>query len=176
MSLSASLIPVMLIMLITAFMLKFFISPTLLTFFSLSFIVFILPPLLWRLSRVLVPVEHGMSSLDDDAENFNGWVISNQLQKIYNYAPVIEILLKCIPGLYSAWLRLWGASIGEKIQWSLAGKVIDRPFIHIGDRCIIGQKARLKAHQLRVSHQKTILILSEVRIESDAIILRPIDL
>ncbi len=176
MSLAANLIPVMIIMLIAACVLRFIISSTLISFLLLAFMVYLLPPLLWRLSRILVPVEHGISSLEEDAELFNGWVISHELQKIYNSFPALEIFLKCIPGFYSAWLRLWGAEIGSEVQWSLGGKVIDRPFIQIGDRCIIGQNAQLKAHTMNVKNQKIFLQLKIIKIGNDEILLRPINL
>lgn len=166
-----SLIPVMLIMLIAAFGLKFFLNPNTTSFFACLFCAYLLAPLVWRLSRLMVAAPMGKSLLHDEDGLINGWQVATELQMIYNKVPLFEMFLKCLPGFYSAWLRLWGAEIGSGIEWSLTAKIIDRPFVQVGDRCIIGSKTLLKAHTLRPLHNNTLLLLQKVSIHADSIIL-----
>ncbi len=54
-----------------------------------------------------------------------------------------------IPGLYSAWLRLWGARIGSLVFWSPTVLVADRPFVEIADRAVLGYGSKITAHLLQ---------------------------
>ena len=81
---------------------------------------------------------------------FKWWAISN-LQALFNRLPMLEEVLRLVPGLYSAWLRLWGARIGRTTFWAPGTRVLDRSFLEIGDDVVLGAGARLSSH-LIVSH------------------------
>lgn len=80
------------------------------------------------------------------SDTFKVWWISNQLQLIYLRFPALEEVLKIVPGLYSAWLRLWGAKIGKDIVWTPQLTIMDRPFMSIGDYALIGTGTRMTSH------------------------------
>jgi len=51
-----------------------------------------------------------------------------------------------VPGLYSMWLRLWGAKIGRLTFWSPGVMILDRSFLKVGNDVVTGAGVRLNAH------------------------------
>lgn len=164
------LIPTMQVMLLIGILIRGLInqSSTMIVLFFL--VIYLLPPLMWRILSPLIPAKMGASYLGVHTENVNGWFVSYQIQQIYNALPFLEAVLKLIPGFYSAWLRLWGARIGTKVNWTCQSKVVDRPFIHIGDRCLIGNEAYLSAHAIKKKDDRYLLYLKEITIGSDVVL------
>src|SRR5580698_10538982 len=70
---------------------------------------FAAPPLICRLvaGRGLPAGE-----FDVPSPAFFRWWATWYLQAVFNRLLWIEEIFRLVPGLYSAWLRLWGASIG----------------------------------------------------------------
>ncbi|MDO9183430.1 MAG: hypothetical protein Q7U04_13530 [Bacteriovorax sp.] len=161
------LLPAMHVILMVGLLIRGIVEKDLSIIFTLLFVAYILPPLMWRLLNPLIPTQMGTSFLGAHTETVNGWFVSYQIQQIYNALPFLENSLKLIPGLYSSWLRLWGARIGDDVSWTLQSKIIDRPFIHIGDRCHVGQSAILSAHTINKKGELYHLHLKEIIIESD---------
>jgi acetyltransferase-like isoleucine patch superfamily enzyme len=54
--------------------------------------------------------------------------------------------LRLLPGLYSAWLRLWGAKVGRLTYWAPDVRILDRSLIEIGDDVIFGVGVCLSPH------------------------------
>lgn len=125
---------------------------------------------MWRMLSPFIPTKMGASFLGAHTEEVNGWFVSYKIQQIYNTLPILEAILKLIPGAYSAWLRLWGAKIGNDVNWTLQSKILDRPFIHIGDRCLIGNEVYLSAHDIKKKENQYLLYLQEVIIGSDVVL------
>ena|SRR5687768_5976260 len=120
--------------------------------------LYVLPPLCARLIRVregTMPIGGG---------GFFGWWLLLQLQTLFNRFPVFEELLRIIPGLYSSWLRLWGARIGRLTYWAPGTLILDRSFLEIGDDVVFGAGVRLNAHVLANGE----LLLGTIRIGSGA--------
>lgn len=164
------LIPAMQVMLMAGIVIRGLLlsSPSMIGLFLV--VVYLLPPIMWRILSPLIPVRMGASYLGVHTESVNGWFVSYQIQQIYNALPFLEAILKLIPGFYSAWLRLWGARIGKKVNWTCQSKVVDRPFVHIGDRCLIGNEAYLSAHAIKKKDDRYLLYLKEVSIGSDVVL------
>jgi acetyltransferase-like isoleucine patch superfamily enzyme len=102
---------------------------------------------------------------------FLRWWYTAQWQVLFNRFPQLEEALRLIPGLYSTWLRLWGARIGGLVYWSPGLTIFDRPFLHIGDRVVIGADTKLSPHFLaRGESGNTELVLAPITIEHDAMI------
>jgi hypothetical protein len=70
--------------------------------------IYLLPVVCYRLHNALWPVESGGSYLI--GKSYSPWWGGHQLQLIYLAAPWLEGLLRLVPGVYSAWLRLWGST------------------------------------------------------------------
>lgn len=72
------------------------------------------------------------------------------MQIIFIRLPLLEEILRLVPGLYSNWLRLWGAAVGKYVYWGAALRVMDRPFLRIGDFAVIGYGAGFTAHHFQI--------------------------
>jgi hypothetical protein len=103
------------------------------------------PPLLARMLRPSrLPLGHlavGVPSL-----GFFRWWTLWQLQGVFNRLPSIEETLRLIPGVYSLWLRLWGARIGRLTLWSPGVRVFDRSLLDVGDDVVFGLDVRVVGH------------------------------
>ncbi len=106
--------------------------------------LYFLPPLACRVTSFLWKPQSGRYSVTSGA--FLRWWLSAQWQVIFNRLPMLEELRRIIPGIYSAWLRLWGARIGSLIYWSPGVVVLDRAFVNIGSRVVFGAGVRLNPH------------------------------
>lgn len=104
----------------------------------------VVPPLLARLVLLRAPLPEGENAVPGGA--FFRWWATWQLQMVFNRLPWIEELLRLLPGVYSAWLRLWGARIGRLTLWSPGVRVFDRPLLRLGDDVVLGLDVRLAGH------------------------------
>ena len=72
---------------------------------------------------------------------------------IFCRLPMLEEIMRLVPGLYSLWLRLWGARVGRLTYWGAGLRILDRSFLHIGDDVIFGAAVRLNPHVLTRNEQ-----------------------
>jgi len=131
--------------------------------------IYLVPPLLWRVISSLYPLQMGFSNIGV-RQNPSAWMISYHLQLLFGIIPWLEKILMMIPGLYSAWLRLWGARIGKNIFWTPGIEIVDRPLLSVGDWVVIGHKTYISSHVITREDQKTQLFLRPVSIEGHAFI------
>ncbi|WP_211325435.1 acyltransferase [Roseimicrobium gellanilyticum] len=106
--------------------------------------LYLAPPVLLRVVLLAVPLIHGTHAPGSRA--FLIWWASSQPQVIFSRLPLLEELLRMVPGLYSLWLRLWGSKIGRLTYWAPGVRVLDRTLLRIGDDVVLGAGARLIAH------------------------------
>ncbi|MFZ1140746.1 MAG: hypothetical protein ABR881_21575 [Candidatus Sulfotelmatobacter sp.] len=132
-------------------------------------VFYVFPPLALRMASLLFKPEPGRHSVASAA--FLRWWLSAQWQVIFNRLPMLEELLRLVPGLYSAWLRLWGAKIGSLVYWSPGVAVLDRPFVRIGNRVVFGAGVRLNPHVIVPGKKREAqLWLAPVTLGDDALI------
>jgi hypothetical protein len=110
-------------------------------------VLWLLPPLLCRSVFALAPLRDGCHALGSRA--FWAWWTSLKLQTLFLRLPFTEELLRLVPGLYSMWLRLWGAKVGRLTYWAPGLEITDRALLDVGHNVVFGGKARLGAHVLR---------------------------
>ena len=128
--------------------------------------LYLVPPLL---ARMLGDGALTESTVAFGSPAFLRWWALGQLQMIFNRLPWLEELLRLVPGLYSAWLRLWGAQVGAMVFWSPGVSVVDRPLVQIGDRAVIGLGARLSSHTMRRDEQDRLtLVLAPIVVGREA--------
>jgi hypothetical protein len=133
----------------------------------LPVILYLVPPLAFRLHQCLCPLREGMQSLD--APGYSPWWGSLQIQNIYNALPSLEAILRTLPGCYSAWLRLWGSKIGRNVAWTPRVEISDRSLLEIGDGVIFGHKVALYAHVVDQRPKRGVrLFLKRIRIGDGA--------
>jgi hypothetical protein len=128
-----------------------------------------LPPLASRLVQLCIAIPEGRIGMGTPA--FLGWWATAQLQMIFNRLPLLEELLRIVPGLYSNWLRLWGSRIGRLTFWAPGVAVLDRGYLDIGDDVLFGAGVRLNGHVLLHDKNGAMeLALGRIRIGSGAFI------
>ena len=132
-------------------------------------ILFLLPPLVVRASTWWRPLTSGR--LEPGSWGFLHWWFAAQWQVIFTRLPVLEEVIRMIPGMYSLWLRLWGARVGSLVYWSPGVVILDRPLVRIGSRVIFGVGARLTPHVLAPNGARLMaLYLSPITIGDGALI------
>lgn len=125
--------------------------------------LYLAPPLAARLILSFFAFPEGRIAVG--AKPFFGWWVLFQLQVVFCRLPALEELLRLIPGLYSQWLRLWGARIGRLTYWSPGTLITDRSFLCIGNDVVFGAGVRLNPHVLvKNSDGRMELLLATVKV------------
>lgn len=130
--------------------------------------IYILPPLLCRLISLFFKKERSHYSTDDSFYFY--WWFTVQLQVVYLRFPQFEEALRMVPMLYSAWLRLWGAKIGQNNYWSAKVAIMDRPFLNIGSEIVFGYGVNLSSHYVKNIDGCAELVLEDIVIEDKAML------
>jgi hypothetical protein len=115
------------------------------------------PPLLVRLVLCAAPIPQGRVLIGSTP--FFVWWLVFQLQIVFCRLPALEEALRLVPGLYSQWLRLWGAKIGRFTYWSPGTLITDRSFLTIGDNVVLGAGVRLNPHVVAKGKNGTLELL-----------------
>lgn len=128
-----------------------------------------LPPVLARLILAVSPIRQGVI-MQGSADFFKWWGVFN-LQVLFCRLPMLEELVRIVPGAYSAWLRLWGARVGRLTYWAAGTSILDRSFVVIGDDVILGAGVRINPHVMRRNADGAVeLLLADVAIGDRAIV------
>lgn len=101
--------------------------------------------------------------------DFLRWWAAFQCQVLFLRFPVLEEILRLIPGLYSLWLRGWGSRIGKLTYWAPGTVILDRGYLDIGDHVVFGAGVRLNPHVME-RDPEPLLRLAPVRIGDGAMI------
>jgi hypothetical protein len=132
--------------------------------------IYFLPPLSCRLFLYFYPIKIGASVVGKSNPEGSSWLIAHHMQKIFDCLPLLEGCLKLIPGVYSFWLRSWGAKIGKKVQWTPECRIVDRTLIQIGDRCLVGNMSYIAAHALKKKDGRYLLYCKPVQLGADVVL------
>jgi hypothetical protein len=122
------------------------------------YIVPLVPGRLLRESLRPAPAELPLGSRD-----FLRWWACFQCQVMFLRFPVFEEILRLIPGLYSLWLRGWGARVGKLTYWAPQTVILDRGFLEIGDHVVFGAGVRINPHVME-RDPEPVLRLAPVKI------------
>ena len=132
-------------------------------------VIYLVPPLITRLVLIIPYKKKEVYKLSD--RYFYIWWATAQLQAVYMRFPFLEEILRLIPGVYSMWLRLWGAKIGSFVYWSPQVLILDRPFIKIGSKVIVGFGYSTTAHHMNLNDDLEFeLIIAAPTVEDNAIL------
>jgi hypothetical protein len=132
------------------------------------FVLYLLPPLLFRIHNLSHPIIEGDTFLNKAA--YSPWWGGHQLQLLFIAFPTLEAVVRVIPGAYSAWLRLWGSKIGRGIYWTPRVQIIDRPLISMGDYVVWGHEAATCSHMVNRKGDDVKLYVRTIRIGSNVLI------
>jgi len=140
-------------------------SPSFISLFALIFFLYGFPLLVYRIHQRFYPLKEGVTYLLGD--EYSPWWGSHQFQVIYIAFPFLEAMLRLIPGVFSAWLRLWGAKVGQNVYWTPRLEIADRGLIEIGDRVVFGYGIELYSHVIKPKNQDLMLYVKKVKIGSN---------
>lgn len=143
-------------------------DPSVLSGLTLAWAVYGVPLCLFRMVNALRPIREGFSRLD--GPTYSPWWAGHQIQWIYVAIPVLEQVVRLVPGLFSAWLRLWGSRVGKGVYWAPQFEILDRSLMEIGDRVIFGHGVFCSAHVLRRRRNGLSLYVEKIRIGDEALI------
>jgi hypothetical protein len=122
----------------------------------------------FRLHEALWPLAEGPSRIDVPA--YSPWWGAHQLQVMYGAFPALEAALRLVPGLYSAWLRLWGSRIGRGVHWTPLVEITDRSLLEAGDGVVFGHRVACYAHLIKRREAGLILYVRRIRIGSGVLL------
>ncbi len=134
----------------------------------LLFSLYGFPLFVYRLHNRFYPVIKGISYLQGD--DYSPWWGAHQIQLVYIAFPMLETILRLIPGAFSAWLRLWGAKVGQQVYWAPGLEIADRGLLEVGDHAIIGHQVGLYAHVIKPKRQDLMLYINPIKIGAGAFI------
>lgn len=132
----------------------------------LLFVAYLLPVLCFRVHEAFWPLREGRSRID--APGYSPWWGGHQFQLMYNAFPALESALRLLPGVYSAWLRLWGSRVGLRVYWTPRVEIADRSLLDIGDGVVFGHLTACYAHLIKPHRGGLVLYVRRIRIGDGA--------
>lgn len=129
---------------------------------------YLFPLLLYRFMNAVEPQKEGPSRLEKGV--YNAWGVAIAIQAIYGVFPILEDLLKLLPGLYSVWLRLWGSRIGKDVFFPPGFLLVDRAHLEVGDKAVFGMGVIVSPHMVRYRGKRRLVYLKTVRVGAGAFI------
>ncbi len=131
--------------------------------------LYLLPPLLCRLTILVAGRPRGIVSPSSRTHTLWWWLF--QLQLPFNRFPFLEELLRSVPGLYALWLNLWGARVSTMAFWSPGVTVMERYHLEIGRGVILGTQVFLSGHVIKkLPDGSTLLIVDAIRLDEGALV------
>ncbi len=136
--------------------------PSLSGLLLLGFMVYLLPVLCFRVHEAVWPLAEGRSRID--APGYSPWWGGHQFQVMYSAFPALEAALRLVPGLYSAWLRLWGSRVGRGVYWTPLVEITDRSLLEIGDGAVFGHRVACYGHLIKRRGDGMVLYVRRIRV------------
>lgn len=132
-------------------------------------VLYLAPALAARLVVRAFPIRS--TALRNGSPDFFTWWALLNLQILFCRFAFLEEILRLVPALYSAWLRLWGSRIGRLVYWAPGTRILDRSFLEIGDDVLFGVGVRLAPHlMVRNARGENEVLLAPIRIGSRAVV------
>lgn len=123
-------------------------------------LLYVLPVVCFRLHQLAWPLLEGKSMLNEPG--YVPWWGAHQCQVMYTAWPALEATLRLIPGVYSAWLRLWGSRVGRGVHWTPSVEITDRSLLDVGDDVIFGHRAACYAHVVQRRGDRLVLYVRRI--------------
>ncbi|MBL9039498.1 MAG: hypothetical protein JNG84_13345 [Archangium sp.] len=127
--------------------------------------IYVVPVAVYRLFALLVPLHDGASHLGPK-EAPSGWAMAHRFQILFHVFESLERVLRLFPGVYSAWLRAWGSTIGKRVVWTPHTRIGDRTHLRIGDDVFIGNASYLSPHLARRKNGRYLVLVKPIVLEA----------
>lgn len=109
-----------------------------------------LPLLAFHLHQLVCPLKEGTFSI---VQGYSPWFGTHMIQQGFIAMPFLESVLRLFPGLFSLWLRLWGARVGRNVYFAPGFEIADRGLLEIGNHVIFGYGVKMSSHYITPSRQ-----------------------
>jgi len=126
-------------------------------------------PLIARLLLLIFGKPEGRA-ITQNSRSFRLWWVLLQLQMPFNRLPLLEELLRLVPGIYPLWLNLWGAQVHPATFWGPGARILDRPYLKTGYGSIIGTDTLMSGHLSSMEKGRFLVDIATIKIGSHAII------
>jgi hypothetical protein len=131
--------------------------------------LYLLPPLAARALIALFGRPEGR--LTQDMRSYRVWWALTQLQMVFNRFPALEEALRLAPGLYAAWIALWGGRISARAFIGPRVVVTDRYAISVESGAVLGFSGALAGHMaLREADGRWVVVAAGPHVEAGAIL------
>ncbi len=137
-------------------------------FFGALVFIYFFPLLCFKLNKRLFGDSRELQRFKEGT--YNGWWGGHQIQMIYIAIPILETLLRLIPGLYSTWLRLWGSKIGTNVYWTPHVEILDRDLVEVGDNVVFGHLVKVACHVVSPRKGSIWLFVKKVKISTGSFV------
>jgi hypothetical protein len=144
------------------------VRPGLVSLLTIAAVTYGLPVLLFRVHNWLAPLRPGISDLA--VPTHSAWWGAHQLQRNFVAFPALEAALRTVPGLFSAWLRLWGSEVGRNVIFTPQLDLLDRTHLSIGDGVLFGHRVTLACHVVHPRGDRLLLYVAPITIGEGAFI------
>ena len=112
--------------------------------------IYLVPVAVGRIAMILFG-RPGGRGLTQRSQAYKVWWFLTQMQMLFNRLPVLEELLRLVPGLYALWLNAWGSRVSLFSFWAPGSRVMDRYLVTVERGVVIGTGAVLTGHLGTVS-------------------------
>ena len=150
-----SFFPVLNVVLVLAALINFIADPGLLYGLEILFFIYLFPLICFHLHQIICPLDEGESGI---GSGYSAWYGTHMIQNMHITFPMFERVLRLIPGVFSAWLRLWGSKVGRGVHWTTQFEVFDRSLLDIGDNCVFGYNVKVSSHIVKLSSKYGMLV------------------
>ena len=131
--------------------------------------IYLVPPLLARLTLSLFGRPQGR--LTQDMRAYRVWWFLTQLQTLFNRLPMLEECLRLAPGLYPAWIRLWGGRLSPFAYVGPGVLITDRYLVRVERGAVLGWMSALAGHMaVRDEAGRFVVVAAAPIVEAEAIL------
>jgi hypothetical protein len=131
--------------------------------------IYVLPPLAARVTLTLFGRPAGR--LTQDMRAYKVWWFLTQVQTLFNRLPVLEELLRLVPGLYPLWIKLWGGGLSPFAYVGPGVIITDRWLVNVARGAVLGWNSALAGHMvIRDAAGRFVVVVAAPCVEAEAIL------
>lgn len=131
--------------------------------------LYLLPPVVSRATLSAFGRPAGRATLD--SRDYRIWWFLTQWQMVFNRLPVLEELLRLVPGLYPLWIGLWGGRLSAFAYVAPGVRITDRYLVDVGRGVVLGMGSTLAGHiAVRDDSGRFVVLIGAPRVEAEALV------
>lgn len=131
--------------------------------------IYLLPPAVCRATLALAGTPGG--ELTQETRAYKVWWFLTQLQMVFNRVHWLEDALRMVPGLYQAWIGLWGGKLSQLAYVAPGVVIVDRYLVDVRAGAVLGYGCTLASHAgTRRNDGRYVVLVGPVTVEEEAIV------